>query len=201
MAKVTHHKARWTTIERVLADSLDPPSPEEEEDIPSNLTPFFSRALPEGSAMSDSYWDSVTRTYGIEEVGDGWAHIALTGSTSATQYIQVKAQDFVEAGKGYTLLLEVRNLQASGRSSLNITTSSSYQLGVSGAAPWDTDDGEGAFHIPMTISNAGAGLLVRMYLNAPGSSTVECDFRLSLYEGVYDGIYVPWIEPAPEETS
>lgn len=162
-----------------------------------NLNPFFTNTFDDiydAKANPKGYWRTLTS--GVwTQLEDGWAHLSYENTGTAAAYtggFMPVPQSFVDAGKSYTLLIEVRNV-STAPTNVSFSSGAAYQL--SGAAL--TDFSEGSHYVTLTArSNMSACThLVRGRFNVAAGASVELDIRVSVYAQGYTGRYLPYVTP------
>ncbi|MBQ9020600.1 MAG: hypothetical protein IJ113_01095 [Eggerthellaceae bacterium] len=146
----------------------------------ANLTPLFSVSVDD-----TGYWAAVNPSY--SNTSDGWAHYSRNQISGAVYtYIRTQPFDFVEAGKTYTLLVEVENASdnAIGRNTMLFSTD-----GQLGSSSWQFSEGVTNIPVRVMAEEATYGLTFRFH--QPARVLTEFDIRLSLYDGDYTGEYMP----------
>ena len=153
------------------------------------------------------------------DIGDGWIHVYYSNpsSSEASHYWRLPHVEAVEAGKTYTIMIEIRNWVCSTSPTGNYM----YIQQVAGNQFWGSDgirsygtvetreayqtyihykdvaDGSMCAHIVKTADTAhsptATGYLFTYRMYTPAKSTNSFDIRWSLYEGDYSGPYKPYV--------
>lgn len=153
-----------------------------------NLSPFFS-ATPISTA--GGYWAAASSYWTPTE--DGWAHFARSSDTQVNTDIQIMPQSGFEVGKTYTVLLEWRNVTVSGTVGMYHTGNTDRQMATIDSTQITAGSGSSR-RTTMLVYPMGAGATRFIYWrvrNNAGSS-IDGEFRLSIYEGDYTGPYLPY---------
>lgn len=207
MPNIIAYKARWETVERVPKGSQEAPE-EVIEDIPVNLTPFFSHDFSDvydATSNPGAYWRILNTARIPDQLDDGWARAVLsnastTGSLFANFYIAKSG--IVVPGETYTLLVEWRN-NTFANNKVGFTPSANAAAQMQGPTAYLNGESGSMVRTMVAKDNAqdsSMTILVRTYLYAvrtadpetPTAGSVE--LRVSLYEGEYDGAYVPFVQ-------
>ena len=189
--------------------------------IPVFQTPFSDRY---GAGTNpDGYWrrNYTNQTY-LTILDDGWCHYECdnsAGTAAVNHCLDPGVCDEVEPGGIYTVLVEIRNMTATGASgSHDIYTqqiaNEQFWGNINGAAIDDEHvvttlainfitgafvDGSAtlrAYKIADTEHLTGDPIgLLRYVIRNPAGSTTSFDWRISVYRGIYDGPYKPYSGP------
>ena len=162
-----------------------------------NLTPFFSHSL-----TDTTYWKSIDTTH-VTQLTDGWAHFAYDNSTGTGWVWNINFSPWMisalKPSTKYTALIEVRN--ASGFGSVCVIAVSDntkyrnapflYPAYVQAdmtklATRRDTET---------TLHDISSAVELGSSIGVAAGANVAFDFRLSLYEGNYNGTYKPYALP------
>ena len=171
-----------------------------------NLTPFFSHNnVGSGALIIDQYWESCDAWRPDDDVYEaGWWGVGWSDSGSEYRewvYACPRKQGFVEDGATYTLLVEVSGLENDGdvTPAIRVGSSSSQLVPTN---PNDGDEsvveveGDGQYRFTLTTRQAGdsdeAYRLVDLVFLVPSSQDGMMMVRASLYEGDYEGDYIPF---------
>lgn len=172
-----------------------------------NLSPFFSFALDNyynASASPDGYWDNSKASYG-ENLSDGWAHLSKNNTGSSTTWLTIyehsvwrHAHGDLKGSTKYTVMIEFRNVTKSGNVTCIGTTTHasswpSMFVGNSDKGNVAVSDGV-QYHIGTTVADpsSATGCTTRTLITVPAGASIDCDMRVSLYEGEYSGPYKPY---------
>ena len=163
-----------------------------------NLSPFFAHDL-----TDRSYWyngAAVTNLLNASSyTADGWAHVTIPATSSATQYniriTRAALERAVTEGEDATLLVELANVSTTGSTGSKLyqpTNMTGELVQLSGSQ--DLSDGLHWFDGAAT-GTGGEGLCLQLW-----SGTVACEFdvRVSLFAGRYRGSYKPYVVPEAE---
>ena len=179
-----------------------------EDTLATNLTPFFSHDLTDvynSSTNPTGYWREMTSGYTM--LDDGWVNFTCdnTGSGSnANRAWSASPLDSIVAGDTYTFLVEVRNVTSTMGTAQTenfvIPCYSAYQLNTSGSVKFgdETDADYHAYHFAVTGNDPSSVRLQRGRCYVYAGGYLSLDFRISLYEGEYDGEYVRYGIPATD---
>lgn len=167
-----------------------------------NLFPFFSEYRPMNSTNNEWYWQSMNNAAGMFTfLEGGWVHYERNAAANAAAYWSTVAQDFVEPGAAYTLMVELRNVEASAGTVFirpRRTSSGSQFVGsISEIAIVDIGAvGDGIIYLPIVAKGSGNYTLM-LYSDVFHSvaSSASFDMRVSLYKGDYNGLYQPFVYP------
>lgn len=182
-----------------------------------NLSPYYS-SIPLNTAENE-YWRFVSIASGctITSMGDGWVRMQYTNSTSgAVRAFEVEPVQCpsIVPGDDYTWLAETRN----NNSTISSTNTYFYLVQTTGNQFWGGNAKKSLDNGPVSSSNtkleypsrrfvkaaekssdghwggssSATGGLARWNMNVAAGDTIDCEFRLSLYEGEYTGPYKPY---------
>lgn len=154
----------------------------------ANLSPFFSETP---ITTDKGYWS--TNSSWWTSVGNGWGHISRASDTLTNVDVAVMPQSGFEVGKTYTVLLEWRNVTVSGTVDMYHTGSDDRQLSTIESTIITSGSGSSrrttTFVHPM---GAGVTRFIFWRTRIQANSSIDGDFRLSIYEGDYTGPYLPY---------
>ena len=170
-----------------------------------NLSPFF-QSVPFGVSSDNPYWVSNFTTNAFTALDDGWAHFHrdnTAGTSVSSNYVRMVKCPSVVDGDEYTCLVEIRNIVTNTATSHTIYTQQSTEAQFWGSNSYDGWQlanaalEEKAYYFSCTArgvsahSTSGKHL---MYINwqVPAGAEIECDIRISLYAGEYEGPYKPY---------
>ena len=178
-----------------------------EDGLATNLAPFFSHDITDVYNIStnpDGYWREMTATGTKTMLEDGWVNFTLDNTSDSSAHYWAfspsPCPDIV-AAETYTVLLEVRNVVSTitGTSeNFVIPCYQAYQLNTTGNVKFGnvTDADYHAYRLTTTGNDPSSARLVRGRCYVYGNGYLSLDFRLSVYEGEYEGDYVPYGIPA-----
>lgn len=179
-----------------------------------NLAPFWSMAPTDAydaTANPNGYWDtnkaSGTGTCVVEQLADGWARINFSNGGSGNTWLTIfehcawrhKAGDLKGSTK-YTVMFEFRNVTKTGNVTCvgmtqHATSWSSMFIGTSEQGNVAVADGV-QYHVGTTVADpasvTGSKCTTRTLITFPAGSSLDAEFRVSLYEGEYAGPYKPY---------
>ena len=174
-----------------------------------NLSPFYSHPLDDINNATDNpngYWGSNQTVTGCTSLADGWTHYEKTNTTSSTTWLQVyesaswrNAHGGLKGDTKYTVLLEFRNVTKSGNivaTGMTMHATSNPSMFVDNTTSMPVINGV-QYHIGTTVSDttaSGIKVSTRTLITVPAGASISCDFRVSLYEGEYDGPYKPYVD-------
>lgn len=163
-----------------------------------NLSPFFAHDF-----SDRTYWyngPSVTNLLNATSYKqDGWAHVSIPATSSATQYniriTRTALEGVVPESEDVTLLVELANVSTEGTVEGKLVQPSNMTgelVQLSGSQ--DVTNGKHWFD-GTTYGMGGEGLCIQLW-----SGTAECEFdvRVSLFKGKYRGSYKPYVVPECE---
>lgn len=184
-----------------------------------NLTPIFSvdfTDLYNATTNPNGYWRVDETGQNFTQLSDGWAHYEFDntgGSDQKYNYIRPGRVPSIVAGNPYTILVEIRNNAPTGTG-----THDSYVQAISNNQFYGNTTGDviDADHTTTSttipLASRGESFEIRSYRLADVThltdesgwvftyavrTAVGCtnsfDIRMSLYEGIYDGPYKPYI--------
>ncbi len=175
------------------------------EDVSVSMSPFFARKPPEGGSYSDDYWTAYNPVY-LTDTSGGWAHWheELGGSVDGMRWshelFSVAKSDHLRPGRGYTFVLEVRNLTCvAGDESEPPYIFVSAGRDGSGYDSQVYDPEQVLYHIAhdgeYVMPLVGSLVqdrpnLIRVSASSISGSVFECDIRASLYSGEHEGGFV-----------
>lgn len=169
----------------------------------------------------DGYWQSAVSAW-FTQLNDGWIHVykdnssgasSATGALNSTLF-RPSASPSVFAGKVYTILTEIRNNASTGTG-----TNDFYLQQINNNQFWGNtsgvviDDDHVTTTTTVSLLTCGQSYVLRSYRIAdtdhltagtPSSEMfrynfrvaagglLDFDFRMSVYEGIYDGPYKPY---------
>lgn len=129
---------------------------------------------------------------GWEQLGDGWGRVTLdnSGGTSAAS-TSFLSEPLDEVPDTATALLEVRSAtDASVTAAAGEGDAETSQLAATGPA---STSAPGELRVPLSRTGAeGATCALRSLVGAAAGKDGTAEVRISLYEGDYQGPYVPW---------
>lgn len=185
-----------------------------------NLAPIGSAEFSDvynATTNPDGYWRATVSEW-LTQLDDGWIHVYRDNSsgTSATNstLFRPSASPSVFAGKVYTILTEIRNNASTGTG-----TNDFYLQQISNNQFWGNtigvviDDDHVTTGTGVSLLTCGQSYVLRSYriadtdhltagtpstemfrynFRAAPGSVLNFDFRMSVYEGIYDGPYKPY---------
>lgn len=176
-----------------------------------NLSPFFSMAptnVYNATTNPDGYWDN-DKTSGVtlEQLADGWWHINFSNTTTGNRWFTIyehcawrhKAGDLKGSTK-YTVMFEFRNVTKTGSvtcigTTQHATSWPSMFIGNSEQGNVGVADGV-QYHVGTTVADpasvTGSACTTRTLITFAAGSSLDAEFRVSLYEGEYAGPYKPY---------
>lgn len=165
----------------------------------------------------DGYWRTTFANW-FTQLDDGWIHVYRNNSSGTSAYTNASfrpsASPSVFAGKVYTILTEIRNNASTGTG-----TNDLYLQQVANNQFWGNTSGvvidEDHVTTTTTVSllTCGQSYVLRSYriadtdhltagtpspemfrynFRVAAGATLDFDFRMSVYEGIYDGPYKPY---------
>lgn len=175
-----------------------------------NLSPFFEH-MPFVTRI-DGYWQDANTISAFTPLEDGWAHFHVnnTGTSTINNYFRMAASPGVVQGRTYTCLVEIRNIVTNTATSATLYTQQStaaqfwgsggnvgYIDGYDGFSMNNKNLAEGAHYFPMkargvTEHSTSGKRLIDFNWQVPAGAEIELDFRVSLYEGEYNGPWKPY---------
>lgn len=160
--------------------------------VGGNLNPFFS-VTP--MAASTGYWSGGASSWTIPS-DDGWGHYSRTVESQSDTDIAIMPQTIFEVGQTYTVLLEWRNVEVTGTATMYMSAGSGRQMSSSGVV--SITAGSGVAYKSMTCLYAANDPETTRFFHwrtrLAENSSLEGDFRLSIYAGDYAGPYQPYVE-------
>lgn len=176
-----------------------------------NLSPFFSMDLDNGynseKMGTDGYWQG-NNSSACTKLSDGWVHYKRTNSGTSTTWLTIyehsawrHAHGDLKGDTTYTVLMEFRNVTKSG----NVTAAGITQhatswpsMFASSAASQAIEEGVSLYFTAKTVADpasvTGNTCTTRTLIAIPAGASIECDLRVSLYEGAYTGPYKPYVD-------
>lgn len=160
--------------------------------VGGNLNPFFSVAP---MAASTGYWSGGAASWTITST-DGWGHYSRTVESQSDTDIAIMPQTIFEVGKTYTLMVEWKNVTLTGTASMYMSAGSGRQMSSSGTV--SITAGSGVAYKSMTCLYAANDPQTTRFFHwrtrLADNSSLEGNFRLSIYAGDYAGPYQPYVE-------
>jgi len=176
------------------------------EDMPKpNLTPFFSfEPYNTTTGQGAQYWQSYSDS-SFTSLGDGWVRYTTYDNTSGSSVVyrqhRPKSIPSLSPNTTYTLLVEFRNVSKTGNVHLRVPdggqgdTTRVKLLNLVPNSSIDLPVANGTYYKVFVSADSSAsnystffGLCTRLDTGAKATY----DMRLSLYEGVYCGPYMPY---------
>lgn len=184
-----------------------------------NLAPLGSvdfSNLYKATTNPDGYWRSTPSSW-FTQLEDGWVHCYNDNTSGAaatnTTSWRPSPSPSVEAGKVYTILTEIRNNNSSGSSQTDMylqqIANNQFWGDINGAT---IDDDYVTTTTNISLRTCGETYvrysyriadtehlttdpveLFRYNFRLPAGSKFDFDFRQSVYEGIYDGPYKPYV--------
>ena len=153
-----------------------------------NIAPFFQAGVDEPGA-----WAAISDCY--SDLGDGWAQYdEAIASGAAYRYASPAASSAIEAGRPYTLLVEIKDAASTGGyGALRfMAASATIQLGngVNFATLQD-----GLWRIPLTAyaDLSASERLVNLRYHQQARCSTQFKIRMGLFEGIYNGPWKPFV--------
>lgn len=169
-----------------------------------NLSPYFSCSLGNlynATTNPNGYWLYYASMDNWTNLNDGWAHIEVTAGSStayANYYVQ-NIPDWLKPSTQYTYMVEWRNVNTTNLDAyIAVATDYATQADAfsGGTVATNITTSEGFTYLTVTSLDdlSNAVIFSRGYAGIRANSTLIGDFRISLYEGTYAGLYKPYVD-------
>ena len=169
-----------------------------------NLSPYFSCSLGNlynATTNPNGYWLYYSSMNNWTNLNDGWAHVEVTAGSStayANYYVQ-NIPDWLKPSTQYTYMVEWRNVDTTNLNTyIAVATDYATQEDAfsGGTIYTNITTSEGFTYLTVTSLSdlSNAVIFSRGYAGIRANSTLIGDFRISLYEGTYAGLYKPYID-------
>lgn len=160
-----------------------------------NLEPFFNLEI------DSEHFVDADDSRGVTQLNDGWVHLESSQDEAAEVFYNVVPNSRIIPGKQYTLVYEFANVTGSASATVPakpIIGAYKAQLGrAQGESNINTSD-DSVFYRKFNTTNGDSSTWQSMFVAAncyiKSSINSSCDVRLSLYEGSYDGPYIPYTD-------
>ena len=213
----TSHGTRLTNAETAISQNtediaLRATKTEAYQVAQPNLIPFFSMDLADiyhSTNNPNGYWyansaaptkPNATWNSCWTQLENGWAHIEAVNSGSSTigYYASggVAANAFIESGKTYTILTEMRN--CTGTPANIYASTGAGDTRFAGGANQVSKFASGSYvHYDVLVARdvtttTMPSRLFNFRIQVAAGNSFGCDVRVSLYEGEYTGPYKPY---------
>ena len=157
------------------------------------IFPFF-----EADVSDTHYFESIHAAYSNSTLGWG-EYLNTNSSGGAYRYIYCTASPYLKEGQDYTLLVEIKNATSTGDyGKFRLLNPAEVQLGTGTDFATLSD---GRFVIPITAKSdfSACTRLIALRYHQQANCTTSFRIRISLFEGAYDGEWMPY-RPTFEES-
>ena len=162
-----------------------------------NLVPMFSMDFDDvydATSNPDGYWN-VLDSSRITQGENGWAHISSSVGGTTRYSVNPDFGGEIKPSTLYTALVEIKNLTSTGTVQFVPNINGQWSQSSYFDAPTYFYPENGSKYITLSSNSSfdSATTMLYGYFYLSGTSpSVECDVRISLYEGEYSGPYKPY---------
>ena len=164
----------------------------------SNLTPFFAEKPMSAAA---GYWSGTSGYW--TPTSDGWATFSRSVEAATNTDIAVMPQDWLKVGQTYTVLLEWRNVVVSGTATMYMSADSTRQMAAVSSTTITAGSGS-SYRTTTCLYAKGDSGVTRFFhwrTRLLADSSLTGEFRLSIYEGEYDGPFKTYVYATAYQTA
>lgn len=183
-----------------------------------NLAPLLSvdfSSVYNASSYPSGYWRTNPATMNFTQLEDGWAHFEMdnsSGTATSNKYLRPARVPYIEPGKPYTILVEIRNNNPTGTGTHDL-----YLQQIADNQFWGNTSGEVIDDTYKTTSTSvnlltcgdtysaysyrladtehltdDKGWVFTYNFSTAAGAANSFDVRMSIYAGIYSGPYKPY---------